>query len=460
MPADILSVLKQRGRLGAGALVAALGISRATLMRAVHDAGDQVVTLGRARRTTYAARRFLRGSAIPLPLYQVNTKGEVLEIGRIHLTFPPFSTALGRLHTMEWPLGHDFKEGWFDGLPYPLYDMRPQGFLGRHFAIRYGEQLRVSDNPEHWTDDDVLFALSMLGEDTVGNLIVGETSCTRFLAHVARIKGGGPVDAISDEAVTAAYPQLAQWAMSEGLPGSSAGGEFPKFTALRRQRLTEEFRHVLVKFSGSDESESAQRWADLLICEHWALETLRRRLGIAAARTTLYRAGGRVFLEVERFDRHGPLGRSALVSWTALNGAFFGRAGLSWAEVSRLLKARGWLDDEDAARLEALGFFGSLIANSDMHDGNLSFVPSSAGVRLAPAYDMLPMLYAPQKGVELPSRTYAPRLPLPSERAAWSEASLAAVDFWQTASEDERISAGFRAICTENANRLQTLISA
>ncbi|MBN2690901.1 MAG: type II toxin-antitoxin system HipA family toxin YjjJ [Burkholderiaceae bacterium] len=460
MPSDILAVLRQRGRLGAGTLVGTLGISRATLMRAIRGAGEQIVTLGRARRTTYAARRLLRGSAIPLPLYQVNAEGDVLEIGRIHLTSPPFSTALERLHELEWPLDRDLQEGWFDGLPYPLYDMRPQGFLGRHFAIRYGEQLRVSSNPEHWTDDDVLYALSMLGEDTVGNLIVGETSCSRWLAHVTRIKSGGPVDAISDEAVTATYPQLAQTAMAEGLPGSSAGGEFPKFTALRRKRLTGELHHVLVKFSGSDGSEGTQRWADLLICEHWALETLRSKLGIAAARTTLYRAGGRVFLEVERFDRQGALGRSALVSWAALNGAFFGVAGKHWGEVSRLLRGRGWLDEQDGVRLETLGFFGELIANSDMHDGNLSFVPSSKGVCLAPAYDMLPMLYAPHKGVELPSKTYAPRLPLPSQKAAWTDASRAAVAFWQTASGDERISARFRAICAENALRLQTLISA
>lgn len=460
MPVDLLAVLRQRGRLGARTLAEALGISRATLMRAVRNAGEQIVTLGRARRTTYAARRLLRGSATPLPLYQVNAHGEVQELGRLHLTFTPFSTALERLQELQWPLGRDFQEGWFDGLPYPLYDMRPQGFLGRHFAARYGEQLRVGDNPEHWTDDDVLYALSMLGEDTVGNLLIGETSCTRWLAHVARIKAGEPSDAIVDEAVIEAYPQLAELAMSTGLPGSSAGGEFPKFTALRRHRQPGDFRHVLVKFSGSDASEGTQRWADLLICEHWALETLRSKLGIAAAQTTLYRAGGRVFLEVDRFDRHGVLGRSALVSWTALNGALFGVAGKSWGEVSRLLKARGWLNDQDRIHLETLGLFGDLIANSDMHDGNLSFVPDSAGVRLAPAYDMLPMRYAPQSGVELPRRLYAPRLPLPAEQAAWMNAARAAVYFWQATSDDARISVGFRAICAENALRLQTLISA
>ncbi len=55
-----------------------------------------------------------------------------------------------------------------------------------------------------------------------------------------------------------------------------------------------------------------------------------------------------------------------------------------------------------------------------MHDGNLSFRPRIAqektSLELAPAYDMLPMLYAPQRGVELPPVNFAPRLPLPAER--------------------------------------------
>jgi predicted DNA-binding transcriptional regulator YafY len=91
MPANILAVLRQRGRLGARTLAEALGISRATLMRAVRNAGEQIVTLGRARRTTYAARRLLRGSATPLPLYQVNAHGDVQELGRLHLTSPLIS---------------------------------------------------------------------------------------------------------------------------------------------------------------------------------------------------------------------------------------------------------------------------------------------------------------------------------------------------------------------------------
>lgn len=97
-----------------------------------------------------------------------------------------------------------------------------------------------------------------------------------------------------------------------------------------------------------------------------------------------------------------------------------------------------------------------------MHDGNLSFQPGTVGeqpaFRLAPAYDMLPMHYAPARGVELPSREFRPRLPLPAERSLWDSAARAAIGFWQTAAADSRISARFRATCAANAEALARML--
>ncbi len=44
--------------------------------------------------------------------------------------------------------------------------------------------------------------------------------------------------------------------------------------------------------------------------------------------------------------------------------------------------------------------FGMLIGNTDMHHGNLSFIISLHGrpYALAPAYDILPMGFAPKVG--------------------------------------------------------------
>jgi hypothetical protein len=173
-------------------------------------------------------------------------------------------------------------------------------------------------------------------------------------------------------------------------------------------------------------------------------------------------ADGRTFLEVERFDRHGLTGRSGVVSWASLDGAFFGTAGRPWTEAGQRLAAKGWLQANQAQQLACLWHFGQLIANTDMHDGNLAFqlvtapgpARSGAALQTAPVYDMLPMAYAPVRGVELPARVYAPKMPLPGEQPAWAAAAQAARVFWEMAAEDSRISVGFRAVCRRNAGVL------
>lgn len=470
MPSDPVSVLRLRGPQSAGDLTRLLGVSRPTLMRAVRAAGDAVVTRGRARRTAYAARRGLRGSMAPLPLYRVGLGGEVQAFGQLHLTVPDGSAVDG-VQAWPWPLEGAMLDGWFDGLPYPLQDLRPQGFLGRHFARHHAALLQVAEDPTRWSDDDALHALALLGADTPGDLVVGEVACALWLERLRQVRAGEAPPPLPDSRLEADYPRLAAEAMAAGLPASSAGGEFPKFTALRTSASgagdvpaadeAAEVRHVIVKFSGSDESPGTQRWADLLVCEQLAGEVLRQHLDVPAARSRIHRLGGRTFLEVERFDRHGRCGRSALVSWAAVDGAFFGRAGRPWTEAARQLSSRGWLGAADAQRLARLWHFGRLIGNSDMHDGNLSFQSAADGgprsLRLAPAYDMLPMRWAPLRGGELPPARLDPSLPLPAEQPEWMAAAKAAGCFWDAAAADARISAGFRAVCAENALALRRL---
>lgn len=471
MALDLLTVLRRHGRQYAGELLARLGVSRPTLMRVVQRAGAEVVVRGRARHTAYAARRALRGSLSPLPLYRVDEDGQVQEIARLDLTYPD-GCALEFLQDFGWPLDVGaMSEGWFEGLPYPLQDMRPQGFLGRHFARHHAALLQVPENPALWTDDDAVHGLSLLGADTPGNLILGEAACRAWLDQMQRHRQAPGTQGWAEDELAEAYPRLAEQALAQGVPGSSAGGEFPKFTAFRRESA----QHVLVKFSGSDGSPGTQRWADLLVCEHLAGQVLQDQLGMRQAVSRILTAGGRTFLEVARFDRHGIFGRSGLVSWAALDGAFFGTAGRPWGEAGRRLAERGWLSAQEAEQLARLWHFGQLIGNSDMHDGNLSFqlstgprevagashasapadlVREKTRLRLAPVYDMLPMRYAPAQGMELLMRDTTPRLPLPGEQRAWQVAARAALVFWQTAAEDPRISAGFRVVCRGNARVL------
>ena len=411
-------------------------------MRAVQAAGASVLTIGRARRTSYAARRLLRGSSTPLPVFRVDRQASAEQAGELHLAHPD-GCLLEYRSAFEWPLDADMRDGWFDGIPYPLQDLRPEGFLGRAFARENAAVLQVSEDPRAWSDDDVLHALTLLGSDLAGNYIVGETAYRLWLGQLQR-----PLQLVTDAQLVETYPDLAQRAMQRGFEGSSAGGEFPKFTAVREQDSHPV--HVIVKFSGSDQSPGTERWADLLVSEQLASQCVPDLPGLTAARSRIRRFSGRTFLEVERFDRHGAHGRSAVCSWAAVNNAWFGLSGRPWSEGAETLLERGLIASETRDAITRLWHFGQLIGNTDMHDGNLSFVPGEPGLQLAPVYDMLPMLYAPQRGVELPERQFAARLPLPAERKLWHQAAQTAIDFWRRAANDSRVSESFRAICRLN----------
>ncbi|WP_332851839.1 type II toxin-antitoxin system HipA family toxin YjjJ [Duganella sp. S19_KUP01_CR8] len=432
-------------------------LSRATMMRMVKELGDQVVVRGAARRTSYAARRPLRGNSSPIALYRIDRQGRGKQIATLDPIYPA-GCAMRYEQPFEWPLAQEMRDGWFPGLPYPLDDMRPQGFLGRQFAHRYADLLQTGADPRRWQEDDVLHALSTMGGDSAGNYILGEVAYRR---HLETMQRGYAV--IGDKGLGAAYGKQAAMAMEAGVAGSSAGGEFPKFTACRER--SEGKTHVIVKFSGNDSSPGAQRWADLLICEHLALETLARHLALPAARSSILRHEQRTFLEVVRFDRHGEFGRSPVCTWAALDAALFGMAAEAWTKVGERLAIERYINDDTRACINRLWHFGRLIGNTDMHEGNLAFIPGAAGqapLTLAPAYDMLPMLYAPVRGVELPFREFKPGLPLPQERADWLAAAAAAIEFWRAAAGDRRIGAAFRAICKFNGKeliRLQALVA-
>ncbi len=120
--------------------------------------------------------------------------------------------------------------------------------------------------------------------------------------------------------------------------------------------------HVIVKFSDSDASPGTVRWSDLLVCEHLALCTVARYLNVQAAVSRMFQADGRTFLEVERIDRHGRLGRSDVCSWAALNGALFGLAGKPWLEGVAAMRQRGLVDagTDAAVKRGCLEVFSSI----------------------------------------------------------------------------------------------------
>jgi hypothetical protein len=315
--------------------------------------------------------------------------------------------------------------------------MRPQGYIGRGFTRRHPD-LDLPPRIDDWRDDHHLISLARRGEDCVGDLIIGDESLNRFLEQIPSANHPD------------SYPHLARVSLT-GQPGSSAGGEQPKFATYS------EGRHVLVKFSGDDESAAARRWRDLLISESIALEMVRAA-GLPAATSRSLFIEGRQFLEVERFDRVGLRGRRAMLSLGAIDDEYFGHRGF-WKDAAERMLAKQFVSTEDSRRMRWLDVFGQLIGNSDRHFGNLSFfVKEDERFQLAPVYDMLPMLFAPVNG-ELIERTFTPTPPTADTLDVWPDAARWAVKYWERLVESNELSDEFRECCRRCMSAVEALAS-
>jgi HipA-like protein/regulatory ArsR family protein len=371
-----------RGPLSARQLVENIGISQPTISRTLNKLGDEVVRIGTAQSIQYVLRDTARG--LPdIAIYRVDAEGRIRQWGTLVPVRPE-----GFVMCQE-----DGVTLHSDGLPWWLFDMRPQGYLGRAYAARHGAELGLPDRLTDWTDTHALRALLVHGYDVVGNLLLGEVARDRFLSTPIPepIPGGQKAEEFARLALEAARGEM---------PGSSAGGEQPKFTACAM--TPDGPRHVIVKFSEPEEGPVSDRWRDLLLAEHLALETLRQA-NIPAAKTQILDHGNQRFLEVERFDRIGNLGRRALISLAALDAEFVGAGTGGWPLIARRLAASGQIRPDAADGADMLWAFGTLIGNTDMHSGNLSFISGHGRpYAIAPAYDMTPMVFAPRSGGGLP----------------------------------------------------------
>jgi hypothetical protein len=409
-----------RGVLHAADLRERLSVSPATLMRMVRDAGQAVVRIGRGRATRYALRQeWPNLDSSRFPLFQVTDAGTAVSAGEL--------VTLAARQSVWMPAGRIS-----DGLPIELVDARPSGFLGRHFPAIHAD-LRLPARLTDWSDHHVLIAMSRRGEDLPGNLLVGEESFARWQALPC-------VAASRNE-----YPALADATIAGHPPGSSAGGERPKFGVLV------DGRHMLVKFAarGGATDVVARRWCDLLVLEGVALDVVGSR-GISAACTNVIETPSHWFLESERFDRVGTRGRRGVLSLAAIHDS----PADPWARAATSLRQAGRLTDDDARRLRWLDAFGTLIGNTDRHQYNILFFTQQGIPQLAPAFDQVSMLYAPTADGQVPPRVFT----LPSVTSdtldVWDDARDAARQFWVRGSEDARLSEIVRAICASNAQLL------
>ena len=260
----------------------------------------------------------------------------------------------------------------------------------------------------------------MHGHDLVGNLLIGSISRDKFI----NMPEPQPISSANKPK---AYASLAIGAAEGESPGSSAGGEQPKFTAYAQSAGVA--KHVIVKFSEQLESPNSSRWRDLLLAEHLALKTLRQA-SLTAAESFIYNHQGQRFLEVERFDRVGTLGRQGVISLAALDAEFAGLANQPWPVITKSLAKQGVITPDAAEVAEILWAFGALIGNSDMHHGNLSFVSEHGRpYALAPAYDMTPMSFAPTSSGRLPDAIHPITLHSSVRNDSWRRAQELATNY-------------------------------
>ncbi|QDC44355.1 type II toxin-antitoxin system HipA family toxin YjjJ [Methylophilus medardicus] len=432
---DAIGMLLATGPKSAQQLIDSMGISQPTLSRALSRISDEVVRLGAARSIQYTLRDAGRG--IPdILVYRVTAEGQICSLG----TLVPVRPQGFVMQQVDGVSLHS------DGLPWWLFDMQPQGFLGRAYAARYAATLGLPARLSDWRDEHALRALLAHGHDVVGNLLLGDIARDRFLSSALPVPVGQ-----QDKA--GVYQQLALDAANSEAPGSSAGGEQPKFVVYAETPVGP--RHLLVKFSESEDHSVSERWRDLLLAEHLALETLRAA-GIPAAKTYIFDDGGQRFLEVERFDRVGRLGRRALHSLSALDAEFVGSGDGNWPQLSRRLAQSGQIEPQAVALAALLWAFGTLIGNTDMHNGNLSFIAEHGRPYvIAPAYDMTVMGFAPRSGGGLPASIAPASITADVSNDIWRQAGVLAGEFLNRVRASDAFTPRFAACVIALETRLE-----
>lgn len=434
----LLKYLSQSGPLKAKVLCERLGMSQPVFSRLMSQGQESILRIGRGPQTLYACRRHGGWGKLEIPVSYMNEKGMPSVAATLHPIAPK-----GFYLESHTEL---FSSRLYEGLPYFLEDIRPSGFLGRLVPGLHPD-LGLPPDISTWTDDHCLLYLTRYGWDLIGNLIVGEAACDAYVVN--RMKR---LDIVAETDREKVYPKIAELVLHTGIPGSSAAGEQPKFLSVRETATGS--LPVMVKFSPPVIDAISQRVADLLICEHIAHNVLRT-YGRAAPRSCLITGEGRLFLEMERFDRTISGGRRGSISLRALDLEFVGQL-TSWSETGESLFRQKKIDRATYQDIIWLEVFGRLIGNSDRHHGNISFFCDGEKIiGLAPVYDMLPMMYAPQQN-QLVKRPFDIAPPKFFEIPAWTTALEAARYFWTQVREHAQISEGFKALIADNDSKLSS----
>jgi hypothetical protein len=435
---DLRIIFRQHGVVSAEMLAQELQVSQPTISRYLRKL-EHLVRIGAGRKALYGLAEPIESGESAWPLYLIGSDGVPEQLGTLHLLLG------GHIwidrSTPRWTvLFHDdFKDNVFPDLPWFFDDYRPQGFLGRSFARTHARELGRNPDPQSWNGRTVIEAMTRFGGDFPGAFVLGKEALKTALSSRSSILEADRSDR---------YPEIAERLMRGEMVGSSAGGEQPKFLIDLDSAGTR--RHLLVKFTNALDNPASRRWGDLLVAEYLASQILSKH-GYSAAHTRLFDAGGRRFLEVERFDRTTGEGRIPVVSVRIVAAVFLGDIGSPWPEVANQLATAGWISPNQVADLITIWTFGRLIGNTDMHLGNVSlFLGSDLPLSFTPIYDMLPMAYRPDAHGLIPEFR---EIETPTNTDTSSAAFLMAQEFWSAVSASH-VSDSFRQIAVWHRDRL------
>jgi HipA-like C-terminal domain len=429
---ESIAALLARGEpLTAAQLAAATQKSVSSISLAVQKLGGRVHRIGAARSTKYALKKDILGLDAQQALLW---NGPDME-GNMpqhwgHLTYLHGD----RLHVKSQ------ERSWLTQgkLPWFLTPLRPLGFLGRELARSRQD---FPPDPDRWTLEQVLHVAIDKVDDVSGAFFFNSIETTNWSApNIAT----GPAQH---------YDLLAQQIGTSLPAGSSAAGDQPKFLVNRRSAGC-----FLIKFSPPRGTPFGERWNAMLLLEKLALDILQVH-GILSANTQIIQSTKRTYLQSQRFDRNVDHQMRHVVAIAALHDEFAGGSWMNWVTTSEGLAKKGMITAQELSHIASIFTFGHFIGNTDMHSGNLSFFVDDVikpTIRLAPVYDMLPMMWKPDihQGALSDSPVRPQRMPT-GFSAEQAQAREWAIEFWEQAAQLD-IGADLQSASLESARRLKT----
>jgi len=429
---QLVQLLEVGGPKSAKEITEKLRISQPSFSRAVSSMPG-ILKIGSGRSCKYALKR----QDESYPIVKVSEDAQIQPVGEIYLLKPKGAALIPHKSAK------DVSPEIYEDIPFYIWDIRPQGFLGKIF-VKQNQDLALPEQWQNWKESDLYRSLKTKGDQLSGNLIIGNQSLKNYQLKKSVY--------IEEEEKSQQYASLADKTLKGAHAGSSAGGEQPKFTTILHNKKFGH-RHVIVKFSQPIDSEAGKRWADLLYSEQIALKLLAST-DHPATQAEAMEIENRIFLELTRFDRVESAGRKGIISLGAVDDEYVG-ARANWTSTAIELKQKKMISEKSKNEIIFLNCFGHMIANSDMHFGNLSLYwePGQKKLQVAPVYDMLPMFYAPVQG-NIVDKTFAPPPQSFEQMEVWNSAKALATEFWQRLTKDDRISSEFKKIAQENASIL------